>query len=122
MRGMTCTSHWIPFMALVLAACSSHRFYEGEARPRDEVAMITTAKSYSGRQLIIKEVDGDEQQTQTAEVLPGFHRIHVHATKSHYVFIPGGFVAQEYDQDQFDVTLRALAGHTYRLEWGDDDG
>ena len=51
---------------LVLAGCSSHRFYEGEALPRDQVATITVAKSWTGHQMVIKSVDGEEYQTQTS--------------------------------------------------------
>jgi len=101
----------------------THRFYEGEARPRDQIAVITTAKSYTGSQLMIKAVDGKEQPTltYTAEVLSGYHAIHVHATRPEYLYVPGGYVASAFHQDQFDLTLHAIAGRTYRLEWGEGE-
>jgi hypothetical protein len=106
---------------LVITGCSSHRFYEGEALPKDQVATISVAKSWTGHQLVIKSVDGKEYQTQTADVRPGYHTIHVHANKPAYQFIPGGYIATIFDQEEYDVAVHAVAGRRYIIDWGDNE-
>ena len=121
MRRVARASGWIFLSMLVLAACTSGRFYEGEARPRDQIAIITAGGSAFSGKFVIEAVDGKEQRVDSAEVLPGYHSIRVSSTKPGYIWMPGGFVAQEYDKNKFTLSVRAQAGHTYRVGWSEGE-
>ena len=118
---MRCAARVGAGIFLAFAACTSARFYEGEAKSRDQVAVIRTGTSMSRGRLLIEEVDGRKEQVHEAEVLPGYHSVRVSAMRKGYMYMPGGFAAQAYDREQFSVSVRAEAGHTYRIDWSDSD-
>src|SRR5262245_5626246 len=86
-------------------ACTTYRFYEGEQRPKDQVAVIKMPTGIFMVQGVSITVDGHAQGTWhgDSEVLPGEHKIDVE-------------MKQGNDLAVTTVSFVAEAGHFYEVK------
>jgi hypothetical protein len=92
-------------LCLLDLGCATHRMYDGEARPKDQVAVIEHPTGPSGVQVTIENVDGrphDGGHGDT-DVLPGRHKVALKVLR-------GKMMAAQ------SVSFDARAGHVYRIE------
>ena len=100
----------IPFIALLIASCASVQTYEGDALPKDQVAVIKS--THWGNLVVtavVREVDGKDMGFSPGDimVLPGEHVIKIRVT--HSMGYLGTISAHG------TVILHAEAGHTYKV-------
>jgi hypothetical protein len=98
------------FATLYLASCASVQTYEGEALPREQVAVIKS--THWGNLVVtavVREVDGKDMGVSPGNitVLPGEHVVKIRV--SHSMGYLGTISAHG------TVLLNAEAGHTYRV-------
>ena len=111
---------WATIAGLVFLSGCTQRYYEGPQRPRHEIAVIKT----SGLFTRITAIDGETPwgiiQPTRVDVLPGSHTVTVRFPHVAGVSVSsdgsGGMIVAHSSRD---ITIYALAGHTYRIVGGE---
>ena len=92
-------------LCLLAFGCATHRMYEGEARPKDQVAVIKHPTGPSMVEVTIDNIDGLPHGGWygDTDILPGRHKVALKVLR-------GKMMAAQ------SVSFDAQAGHVYRIE------
>jgi hypothetical protein len=95
----------VVLLCLLGLGCATHRMYEGEARPKDQVAVIKHPVGPSMAQVTIDNIDGRSHGGWygDTDILPGRHKVAI-------VVQRGKVMATQ------SLSFDAQAGHVYRIE------
>jgi hypothetical protein len=103
-KSLALTSSMLCMIGLVVG-CRTTRFYDGDARPKDQVAVIQPSGIAPFQRVSVAGVDGRTSQllSRDVEVLPGGHEVEI-------------LMEQGNSWARNSVFFDAQAGHVYQVK------